>query len=78
MVPNLSAFCIEDTVSLSAWPKISGPQEETQSIYSFPSTSNNLLPFPFSKNIGSHPTLLKALTGEFTPPGINFLDFMNS
>mmetsp|Transcript_4290 Transcript_4290/g.7525 ORF Transcript_4290/g.7525 Transcript_4290/m.7525 type:complete len:113 (-) Transcript_4290:16-354(-) len=40
-------------------------------MYSFPSTSNDLLPLTRSKTIGFPPTDLNARTGEFTPPGIS-------
>ena len=35
-------------------------------------------PFPFSINKGVPPTLLKARTGEFTPPGKNAFAFSNN
>jgi hypothetical protein len=35
----------------------------------FPSSSQTVDPFPLAKNKGVPPTLLKARTGEFTPPG---------
>ena len=57
---------------ISACPKIRGPQDPTQSIYSLSSISFILLPLPLLKKIGVEFTLLKALTGEFTPPGIIF------
>src|SRR6266850_394067 len=45
---------------------------------SLPSTSWILDPRPLAMNKGLPPTALKARTGEFTPPGINWLAFSNS
>src|SRR5579863_6852588 len=39
-------------------------------MYSFPSTSKRWLPSPWATKTGWPPTLLKARTGELTPPGI--------
>src|SRR5215471_11412537 len=40
-------------------------------MYWLPSASHTLEPSPRTINGDSHPTALKARTGEFTPPGIN-------
>src|SRR6516162_8601526 len=42
-------------------------------MYSLPSTSQSREPLAFATKNGSPPTLRKARTGEFTPPGINRL-----
>src|SRR3954467_7535226 len=52
-----------------AWPRISGPQEEIQSMYRLPSASITLHPSPRSMKIGSRPICCIARTGELTPPG---------
>ena len=72
VVPLFEYSIIESIVAFSACPKIRGPQDPTQSIYSLSSISYILLPLPLLKKIGVEFTLLKALTGEFTPPGIIF------
>ena len=68
--PEWAALLIDSIISLLQCPKINGPQDEIQSMYSLLSMSIILLPIPFLKNIGLPSTLLNALTGEFTPPGI--------
>ena len=55
-----------------AWPSNIGPQELIISIYRFPSSSYRYAPLAFLIKIGFPPTDLNALTGEFTPPGIDF------
>ena len=52
-------------------PRISGPHEHTQSMYSLPSTSTSVEPSPRAMKIGSRPIARIARTGEFTPPGIS-------
>src|SRR4029077_14674065 len=42
-------------------------------MYSLPSTSQSREPLAFATKNGSPPTLRKARTGEFTPPGMNRL-----
>src|SRR5690606_28398513 len=77
--PKLKPFCkaavtLSRTFSLLC-PKIRGPQEQQKSINSLPSASQILQPSPFSINKGTPCTDLKALTGEFTPPGKYCLAF---
>jgi hypothetical protein len=55
-----------------------GPQEQTKSIYLFPSTSQIFEPFAFWIKRGEPPTALNARTGEFTPPGRSLLALSNS
>src|SRR3954451_15547735 len=47
-----------------------GPQLQTRSTYSLPSTSNRYAPCARSMNRGVPPTALNARTGELTPPGV--------
>ena len=54
-----------------AWPRISGPHEQTQSMYSLPSTSVTVEPLPDAMKIGSRPIERIARTGELTPPGMS-------
>ena len=49
---------------------MSGPKLPQKSMYSRPSTSISRAPVPFAKNTGVPPTLLKARTGLWTPPGV--------
>jgi len=51
-------------------PRISGPQEQTRSTYSFPSTSVRYGPLPDAMTTGVPPTDPNARTGELTPPGV--------
>src|SRR6476646_2463821 len=53
-----------------AWPRIIGPQEQTRSTYSLPSTSVRYAPRPLAMKRGVPPTARKARTGLFTPPGV--------
>ena len=58
------------TISGLAWPQISGPQEEIQSMYVLPSASVSSQPEAEAMKIGSRPIEPMARTGELTPPGI--------
>ena len=49
-----------------------------KSMYSFPSASQTLLPLPLVMKRGVPPTLPKALTGLFTPPGKSVFAFSNN
>ena len=69
LVPFRAVSMIESTTAVWACPTISGPQEETQSMYSLPSTSKILDPSPRAMKIGSRPIDCIARTGELTPPG---------
>ena len=68
-VPRCVAACTAAITSGSAWPRISGPHEHTQSTYSLPSTSYRSGPAPEAMKIGSRPIERIARTGELTPPG---------
>ena len=54
-----------------AWPVISGPYAMQRSMYSLPSASLILHPFPDSMKRGYG---LNALTGLDTPPGVTMWD----
>src|SRR5580693_8527367 len=69
-VPRSSAADTADTTAGCACPRIIGPHEQTRSTYDFPTTSRRYAPEPLSMNRGVPPTGPKALTGEFTPPGV--------
>ena len=72
LVPLRAAAVTASTTSGWAWPRISGPQEETQSTYSWSSTSQISGPAPPAMKIGSRPIERIARTGELTPPGRTF------
>ncbi len=69
-VPRVTASWTAASTSGWAWPSSSGPHEQIRSTYSLPSTSRSQAPRPEAMNLGVPPTALKALTGEFTPPGV--------
>ena len=69
--PLVAASWTASTIAGWALPWSIGPQEDTKSTYSFPSTSRRWLPLAESMNTGVPPTEPNARTGEFTPPGIN-------
>ena len=69
-VPSVAVEATASTTAGWACPAISGPQEQTQSTYSLPSTSKIRAPRPPATKIGSRPIDRMARTGEFTPPGI--------
>ena len=69
LVPRCAASVTAAMISGCAWPAISGPQEHTQSMYGFSSTSKISPPEPRCMNSGSRPIERIARTGEFTPPG---------
>ncbi len=70
LVPSVAAEATASTTAGWAWPAISGPQEQTQSTYSLPSTSYRREPSPRAMNSGSRPIDRIARTGELTPPGM--------
>ena len=53
------------------WPRIMGPHEPMKSMYWFSSSSIKIGPLADLKKTGLPSMFLNALTGEFTPPGIN-------
>jgi hypothetical protein len=55
-----------------------GPQLQTRSTYSRPSTSVRYGPVPLAMKRGVPPTAWKARTGLFTPPGITACARSNS
>ncbi len=72
LVPRSAASRTASTVSGSAWPKMSGPQDMTQSRKRLPSAVSTYAPSPLrTKSGSSSPTARIARTGEFTPPGIS-------
>ena len=71
VVPSLTAEATASTTPGWACPRISGPHEHTQSMYSLPSTSNSFEPSPRATKMGSRPMARMARTGELTPPGIS-------
>src|SRR5699024_2501949 len=75
--PSTMVFCTASSTAGWACPMSMGPQEQTRSTYSLPSTSMRMEPWARSMNRAWPPTEPKALTGEFTPPGVNILAFSN-
>jgi len=73
---SLISFMAVTTSSLQ-WPNIIGPHANTKSIYSLPSSSLIITPFPLFITGGFIPISLYALTGELTPPGIYSFDLIN-
>ena len=72
LVPSSAASRTASTVSGSAWPKISGPHDCTQSARRRPSAVSMYAPSPRRTKKGSStPTERIARTGELTPPGIS-------
>ncbi len=69
-VPRATASATADRTSGCAWPSSIGPQEQTRSTYSLPSTSVSQAPLARRMKRGVPPTALNARTGEFTPPGV--------
>src|SRR4051794_37555250 len=69
-VPRAAASWTAASTSGCAWPSSIGPQLQTRSTYSLPSTSNRYGPWARSMNRGVPPTALNARTGELTPPGV--------
>ncbi len=69
-VPRETAACTAACTSGWAWPSSIGPQLQTRSTYSWPSTSMSRRPWARSMKRGVPPTALNARTGELTPPGV--------
>lgn len=67
--PRAAASCTAFTTLGCACPSSAGPQEQTRSTYSRPSTSVTNGPRAPTRKRGVPPTERNARTGEFTPPG---------